>query len=233
MSQLTVKGLTLAYDGESVVKNISFSLSKGDYLCVVGENGTGKTTLLKSILGLIKPLSGQILFEDKAVRKGIGYLPQQTQIQRDFPASVREVVMSGFAVKSILPFFSRMQKQLAKEKMQLLGIANLSDKCYRELSGGQQQRVLLARALCTATSMLLLDEPTTGLDPKAAFEMYEILNKLNKEGLTVVMISHDIKMAVQNATHILHMNHGSEYFGIAEEYKNSGLGAIFFEDGTK
>ena len=219
MSLLEVENLALGYEGRTVAEGISFRVEKGDYLCVVGENGSGKSTLIKTLLGLNAPISGSIKRGDGLEARGIGYLPQQTVHQRDFPASVKEIVMSGFAgAAGFRPFFSAVQKAAALDNMRKLGIENIAGRCYRELSGGQQQRVLLARALCAADKMLLLDEPVSGLDPNAAEEMYSVIERLNKDGMTVIMISHDIAAALRYATHILSV--GEEiFFGTAVEYR--------------
>ena len=219
MAQISCNNLTLGYGNSILVENLSFSVEKGDYLCIVGENGSGKSTLVKTILRLQNPISGKIILEEGLSQKEIGYLPQQTLIQRDFPASVREIVLSGCqARKAWSPFYNKSDKKLAAEKMERLGISSLASRCYRELSGGQQQRVLLARALCATQKVLLLDEPVTGLDPKATLDMYEIISDLNKsEGISIIMISHDVDEALKYATHILHM--GSEvFFGSKESY---------------
>ena len=219
MSLLEVENLALGYEGRTVAEGISFRVEKGDYLCVVGENGSGKSTLIKNLLGLNAPISGSIKRGDGLEARGIGYLPQQTVHQRDFPASVKEIVMSGFAgAAGFRPFFSAVQKAAALDNMRKLGIENIAGRCYRELSGGQQQRVLLARALCAADKMLLLDEPVSGLDPNAAEEMYSVIERLNKDGMTVIMISHDIAAALRYATHILSV--GEEiFFGTVGEYR--------------
>ncbi len=204
MAQLTCENLTLGYDSKIVLRGLNFSVSKGDYLCIVGENGSGKTTLMKTLLHLIKPLDGKISTGDGLLPDEIGYLPQQTDVQRDFPASVREIVLSGCQSRcGNRPFYNKAEKLLAEQTMARLGIQNLAKSCYRELSGGQQQRVLLARALCATQKMLLLDEPVTGLDPDATEEMYKLIEELNKEGTTIIMISHDIDAALKYATHVL------------------------------
>lgn len=229
MSQLIVNNLSLGYDGTAVSENINFQLNKGDYLCIVGENGSGKSTLMKTLLGLQKPLGGEIVFGEGLSRNSVGYLPQQTPVQKDFPAAVGEIVLSGFlASLGTKPFYSRKQKQTAAENMQKLGIADKKNDCYRNLSGGQQQRVLLARALCAADEMLFLDEPVSGLDPAATAEMYEIIAKLNREeNISVVMVSHDIEAAVKYASHILHMGSSMQFFGSKEDYADSPLKGSF------
>ena len=227
MALITANQLTIGYDREPVAENINFSVCEGDYLCVIGENGAGKTTLIKTILGLLKPLSGTITFDDGLTKNGVGYLPQQTMVQKDFPASVREIVLSGLQGKKGTGFFySKKDRRTADEKMLQMGIQDLKDACYRDLSGGQQQRVLLARALCAAEKILLLDEPVAGLDPIVTSEMYELIKSLNEQGTAIIMISHDISTATDHASHILHM--GSKgFFGTKEEYFASETGRLF------
>lgn len=214
--------LSLGYEGKCVLSHLELSVQEGDYLAIVGENGAGKSTLLRGILGLIRPTGGHIHFHLPPSQ--VGYLPQQTPIQRDFPASVTEVVLSGLlAAKGFAPFYSRADREKAMEKLRLLGAENLAGRCYRELSGGQQQRVLLARALCAAGRLLLMDEPFTGLDPTVANELYEVVDRLNREeGVTVIMVTHDVPESLRHATRILHL--GAQHFdGTAEEYRRSSL----------
>ena len=220
--------LSVGYDGIPVEKDLSFSINRGDYLCIVGENGSGKTTLMKTLLGLIPPVSGRVVFEAEGPgNKGIGYLPQQTIVQRDFPASVTEIVLSGCQGKSGLrPFYNKEEKNLARANMEKMGILQLKDRSYRELSGGQQQRVLLARALCATKNLLLLDEPVSGLDPKVTMEMYDLIRKLNDEGITIIMITHDIQVATMYASHILHLG-AKQFFGTTDEYLSSKAGKFF------
>ena len=205
MAIITCQNLSLGYDGREIVHDLNFTVSAGDYLCIVGENGSGKSTLMRTLLGLQQPMGGSVLTGDGLKRWQIGYLPQQTQVQRDFPASVWEVVLSGCQARSRRIFYSAEDKRIARENIEQLGITPLRRRCYRELSGGQQQRVLLARALCATRKLLLLDEPVSGLDPKATEELYRLIEKLNGEGVTIIMISHDIASAVQYASHILHI----------------------------
>jgi zinc transport system ATP-binding protein len=232
MSQITVSNLTLAYDGVVIADRLNFCVNKGDYLCIVGENGSGKTTLIKSLLGLKKQAQGSITFGDGVRKNAVGYLPQQTEVQMDFPVSVKEVVMSGFVGKRKI-FFGKAEEKEANKNMHLLGIGGLATKCYRELSGGQQQRVLLARALCATKSVLLLDEPVTGLDPKATADMYDLIETLNRSGLTVIMISHDVNAVVGRASHILHLAHGSNFYGTSAEYLASAIGSEFLKGGAR
>lgn len=222
MSVLACQDLAFSYDGKDVLKGVNFTLKQGEYLCIVGENGSGKTTLMKGLLRLNKPTKGKIVTGDGLKPNEIGYLPQQTQIQRDFPASVYEVVLSG-CLNSMgrRLFYGKKHKQLVIDNLEALDILSLKNKCYRELSGGQQQRVLLARALCATQKMLLLDEPVTGLDPVAAEEFYRMIEKLNREkGITIIMVSHDVKGVVNHASHVLHLDGVQKFFGTMEEYKN-------------
>lgn len=227
--QLICKNVSLGYENHIVSEGIDFTVSQGDYLCIVGENGAGKSTLMKALLGLHPPLSGKIEFSDGLKQNEIGYLPQQNNFQRDFPASVQEVVISGCLNRcGLRPFYRRAEHEAAHTNMEKLGIWPLRERCYRELSGGQQQRVLLARALCATRKLLLLDEPVSGLDPSATAEMYAIIRHLNKEeGITVLMISHDIFAATREADHILHLAHRPLFFGNTEDYRKSDVGRAF------
>lgn len=228
MAQLECKNLCLGYEGKEILHDLSFQISAGEYLCIVGENGSGKSTLMKTILGLQAPLSGSVAFGDGLKGNEIGYLPQQTDVQRDFPASVWEVVLSGCCGRQgMRPFYSREDKLLAEENIKKMGLTNLKKRCYRELSGGQQQRVLLARALCATRKILLLDEPVSGLDPMVTASMYRLIEELNKkDGTTIIMISHDIAAALQYADHILHIGKNI-FFGTKEEYLRSEAGFGF------
>ena len=206
--QITCDNITLGYGARILVERLSFTIEKGNYLCIVGENGAGKSTLLRTLLGLQKPLAGTVVLGEGLKRNEIGYLPQQTFVQRDFPASVWEVVLSGCQGRcGLRPFYNREEKQIAKRVMEQLEITPLAQTCYRDLSGGQQQRVLLARALCASDKMLVLDEPVSGLDPKIAEVMYHLVERINKEmGITIIMISHDVREAIPYAMHILHLD---------------------------
>ena len=233
MAILQCSNLSFGYDGETVLEGVSFSLNAGDYLCVVGENGSGKSTLIKGLLGLKAPEKGDILFGDGLQSTEIGYLPQQTQIQRDFPASVREVVLSGCLNSLGRRFrYNAEDRARAAMNMERMGIEELADRSYQDLSGGQQQRVLLARALCATKKLLLLDEPVTGLDPIATGEMYNLIKLVNLcDDITVIMVSHDIHAAVRYATHILHLGHEQLFFGTAARYKESSLARRFLGGG--
>lgn len=230
MPQLRCSDVSLGYEGKTIIKHLDFEINAGDYLCVVGENGTGKSTLIKTLLGLRQPLAGTIEFDEGLKSTEIGYLPQQTIVQRDFPASVWEVVLSGNLNHSgFRPFYNKKEKERAEANMRKLGIEDFKKRCYRDLSGGQQQRVLLARALCAAEKMLLLDEPVAGLDPKITCEMYELIQKLNEEGLTIIMVSHDMTAACNYADHILHIAHKPLFFGTKEDYLKTETGKAFTE----
>lgn len=228
MALLACKDLTLGYDGHPVLSGVSFEIQSGDYLCVVGENGSGKSTLMKTLLGLQKPLSGKIEFGNELHQNEIGYLPQQTAVQKDFPATVQEIVLSGCQARADRrPFYTREEKEMAKRNMARMELIPLAKRCYRELSGGQQQRVLLARALCATRKLIVLDEPVAGLDPHVTAEMYGLIRELNrKDGITVIMISHDIAAAVQEATHILHVGQHL-FFGTTEAYLHSDTAERF------
>lgn len=220
MRIIEAKDITLAYDGYTAAEHVSFKLEKGDYLCVVGENGSGKSTLLKAVTGEIKPAAGELII-DKTVRKeGIGYLPQQSKIQRDFPATVREVVLSGCVNRDRFGLiWNDSSKKRARDAMEMMNLLPLEKKCFGELSGGQKQRTLLARAICASDKLLLLDEPVTGLDPDAAHEMYSAIRKINRElGCAVMMVTHDIGCAVREADKMLSMCRGHYFFGDVAEY---------------
>ena len=266
--QIKCTDLVLGYEGRPVTEGLTFQVDRGDYLCIVGENGAGKSTLIKALLGLNPPISGAITRAEGLSSNAIGYLPQHTEVQRDFPASVKEIVLSGCLGKdrpapprkkktkakknarkkekkapgklcllakrlflAANPVYTRGQKALAARQMERLGIMHLANRCYRELSGGQKQRVLLARALCATEEILLLDEPVAGLDPRVTKEMYDIIEQLNREGVTIIMVSHDIAAAVRYATQILHLSRTPLYFGSKEGYLHSEAGKAFTDFG--
>ena len=219
MTQITCQNLSVGYDGKSILENLNFSVNEGEYLCIIGENGSGKSTLMRTLLHLQPPTAGNILLQDGLQKNEIGYLPQQTAIQKDSPASVREIILSGCQNRlGLRPFYNRTEKKYAYQMMEKLHITTLADRCYRELSGGQQQRVLLARALCSTKKILLLDEPVSGLDPKVTKEMYELIRQINhKDKITIIMISHDIESAMKYASHILHVSKPL-FYGTTQEY---------------
>ena len=229
MALIKCENVSIGYEGQTVVKDLDFQIDPGDYLCIVGENGSGKSTLVRSLLGLKNVEKGQIIYGDGLKQTEIGYLPQQTDVQKDFPASVYEVVRSGrLNSRGFHPFYTAADRKAAVEKMDLLGIRDLAKQCFRDLSGGQKQRVLLARALCATKSLLLLDEPVTGLDPIVTGEFYQLIRRINREsGIAVVMVSHDIESAVKDASHILHLQETALFFGTTEEYKKSPVGRRF------
>lgn len=224
MSLISCKNICLSYENNKVITDLSFTVEAGNYLCIVGENGSGKSTLVKAILGLKETSSGHLHFGEGLKKGEIGYLPQQTTSQKDFPASVFEVVISGCAADKRTVFYTKKHKELAHENMKRLDILPLEKKCFRELSGGQQQRVLLARALCATKKLLLLDEPVTGLDPVVTGELYSLIRSVNKEyGITVIMVSHDLHSALKNASHILHLSKDKEFYGTTGEYLESDI----------
>lgn len=226
---ISCKNISIGYENMTVLDHISFDINEGDYLCIVGENGAGKSTLIKCLAGLKKPMNGNIQFAKGLSRRDVGYLPQQTAIQRDFPASVREVVISGCLNNSrIIPFYTSNDRKKAEQFMQELGITHLAERSYRELSGGQQQRVLLARALCASSRILILDEPVTGLDPMVTADIYQIINHINQvHKITVIMVSHDIDMSLTCASKILHVKHSVQFFGDTKDYLKSDIGRAF------
>lgn len=229
MSYITCEGLTLAYEGRVIVKDLDFAVDKGDYICIVGENGSGKTTLVKTLVGLKKPASGRIVFGDGLDRRDVGYVPQNIHTGKDFPATVYEVVTSGLLSRTgIRPFFTKDEKKRAADAMERLDITDIRDRCFRELSGGQRQRVQLARAICSAEKLLVLDEPASGLDPLITKQLYEVINDLNKtDGISVVMVSHDIMSAMANASKILHLGKETSFFGTSAEYRQHTISRHF------
>lgn len=231
MAQIKCSDVKLGYDGIVVASGIDFEVNEGDYLAIVGANGSGKSTLLKALLGLNKPISGEITLGDGLTKTEIGYLPQQTPVQRDFPAMVGEVVLSGRQGKrGLRPFYSATDKRVAEQNMERMGVLALKNRSYKELSGGQQQRVLLARALCATEKLLVLDEPVSGLDPVVTAEMYGLIEEINASGITVIMISHDIPSALRYANKVLHLSERS-FFGSVEEYARSEMAKRFVESG--
>lgn len=230
MEQIICRDAALGYEDGIVTEDLNFTVESGDYLCILGENGSGKSTLIKALLGLKPHVRGEIKWVNGFSSREIGYLPQQTPVQKDFPASVREIVLSGCLSKTGLrPFYNSHEKALAHKNMNRLGICDLEKRCYRDLSGGQQQRVLLARALCATEKMLLLDEPVTGLDPHAQNDLYELIASLNKSGITIIMVSHDIGAAMKYASHILHIGRKQLFFGTKNDYLKSRVGRSFIE----
>ncbi len=229
MRLIQVRDLSISYDGKAVVSGLNFDVNEGDFLCIFGENGSGKSSLVKAILGLKSTASGHIHFEKGFSRRDIGYMPQKTQVQRDFPASVREVVLSGCqGSMGLRPFYNRGEKSKAKAAMERLGITDIRNESYRSLSGGQQQRVLLARSLCGADRMILLDEPTTALDPIATGEFYRLISGLSREGVTVVMVSHDISGALRYSTSVLHLGDSEVlFYGKTADYVKTKVGESF------
>lgn len=226
---LACRDASFAYEGNTVLRNVTFTMAEGDYLWVVGENGSGKTTLIRGILGLKKPSAGSITLEGGISSREIGYLPQQMAGRQDFPAGVYEVVLSGrLGKRPFHPFYNRQDKQAAEENLARLGIGELRNRCFRELSGGQQRRALLARSLCAGSRLLVLDEPAAGLDPLVTPELYRLVAEINREaGVTVIMVSHDLGSAMRYASHILHLKNEQRFFGEPEDYEKSPAGKNF------
>lgn len=226
MAILTCKNASFGYDGEVVLSGIDFTLCGGEYMCILGENGAGKSTLVKGILGLISPVTGEIEFGEGLRACEVGYLPQQTQVQKSFPASVLEVVLSGrINSMGMRPFYNRKDREDAVKKLELMGMKGMERRSFQELSGGQKQRVLLARAMCAAGRLILLDEPVSGLDPAATTDLYELIADINKNmGMTVIMVSHDTEAAVKYASHIMQLSHTQLFYGTVDDYKNSEVG---------
>ena len=230
---IVCRDVSLGYEGQTVLSHLNLTIRDGDYLCIVGDNGSGKSTLLRGLLGLLAPQSGEILRAPELERGAVGYLPQQTRAQRDFPATVLEVALSGcLNQKGSRLFYTRAQKSQALMNLGKLGVLEWKDKSYRELSGGQQQRVLLARALCAAGRLLILDEPITGLDPAAAQDLYKTLSYLNtKEGMAIVMVTHDLGPALRSARSVLHIGQRGTFLGPVADYLASPQGRRFREVG--
>ena len=235
MSQplLKCEHVDFGYENYDVVKDVSLEICEGDYLCIVGENGSGKSTLMKGLLGLLKPTGGSLMVSDDLKRSGIGYLPQQTPAQKDFPATVQEVVISGcLGKRGNRPFYSKKERETAAVNMERLGITDLRRSCYRDLSGGQKQRTLIARALCATDRLLILDEPITGLDPSAIQDFYQVIRHLNREEhVAVLMVSHDIQNIVAQANKILHLKQSVLFYGSVEDYKKTECGRGFLGGG--
>lgn len=229
MKLIECKKLSIGYGNKVVCKNINFAVNKGEYLCLIGENGSGKSTLLKTILGLNKAVSGKIIFDKDFSSKTIGYLPQQSDMQKDFPATVMEVVMSGFLGKiGFRPFYKRGEKNKAEKIMEELDIKGLAKKSYKELSGGQQQRVLLARALCATDELLVMDEPVNGLDARAIKKFYALIKKLNVEnGLTIIMVSHNIDKVIDYASNIVYLRDEMAFAGSKEDFLSTDYAKYF------
>ena len=201
------EGLAVGYSGKPLCNEFDLEINNGDYICIIGENGAGKSTLIKTLVGLIPAISGKVLLRGDIDKSDIGYLPQQREMQKDFPASVWEVVLSGCLDRlGFKPFYGHKERKLAADAIRELDLEDIKNESFRELSGGQRQRVLLARAIAGSKKVLVLDEPITGLDPVAAAHLYQLLNRLNQKGTTIITISHDISKALSAANKLLIMN---------------------------
>ena len=226
---LKCEHVDFGYENQDAVIDVSLTVNTGDYICIVGENGSGKSTLMKGILGLLKPTAGTIEMSEELKKAGIGYLPQQTAAQKDFPATVYEVVLSGcLGKRGNRPFYSAKEREIAQSNLERLGISDLKKSCFRDLSGGQKQRVLIARALCATDKLLILDEPITGLDPFAIQEFYQLIRELNRESqVAILMVSHDMANIVHQAGKILHLKQRALFCGAMEDYVKSGVAREF------
>jgi zinc transport system ATP-binding protein len=222
------QNLSFGYDGHIVVCGLNFSVQAGDFLLIAGENGSGKSTLVKGLMRLIPPMEGKLNFSPDFKQSQTGFLSQQTAAKQDFPAGVMEIVLSGnLGKKGFWPLYTHSEKRTAEEKLRLLEIEDLKNQCFRELSGGQQRRVLLARSLCAAEKLLVLDEPFAGLDPLISAQLDRLLEKINREtGMTIIMVSHEIE-AADRATKVLHLQKQQLFFGSMEDYKKSETGRKF------
>lgn len=224
MTLIECKRLSVGYDKKVVCKDINFKVEEGDYICILGENGSGKSTLLKTILGLNKAVFGKVIFEKSLSKNKLGYLPQQNDFQKDFPATVKEVIMSGFISQmGLRPFYNKAEKNKANGIIEFLGLENLTKNGFKELSGGQQQRVLLARALCATDKILVLDEPTNGLDSKTTNQFYKLLKNLNNSGLTIIMVSHNLDKVMEYASHIVYLKDSMIFNGTKQEFESSDI----------
>lgn len=219
MSFIEVSHLSLGYDHQIVISNLSFSIEQGDFVCIVGPNGAGKSTLIKGILGLLKPMSGEVLYHGLK-QNFIGYMPQESKIDKHFPASVEEIVLSGTLNQSrTFSFYSKEDRKRVDGVLNLLGIASLKNAHFPDLSGGQRQKVLLARSLCASTKLLILDEPSNNLDSTSKQELYQILKSLNQnKGMTILMITHDLDHHNLIGNKILSLEKNNYFYGSVEDF---------------
>lgn len=221
---IDVQNLCASYEGRQVLEDVNFSVRQGQWLCIVGENGGGKSTLIRCLLGVVQPTAGNIVYGDGVAPSSIGYLPQQTDCRPDFPSTVREIVRGGLmSRKRAFVFLSRREKQRADEAMETLGITDLAGRKFADLSGGQKQRVLLARTLCASNGLLILDEPATGLDAAAASELLRTVRHIHSMGTTVILSANDAQTAIQYATHMLQLHGKVVFSGTSQQYLRSGL----------
>lgn len=221
MSQIQCKNMSIGYTNKVVLRNINFEINQGEYVFILGDNGVGKTTLLKTLLGLIPPLKGDIIYDSSIKKTSIGYIPQKSKIQQEFPASVYEIVLSGCINKlKWKPFYTKKEKEKVADAMKLLNISHLAKRPYRELSGGQQQRVLLARAFCATDKILILDEPFVGLDNYSTKQLQKSLTKINKElGVTIVIVSHYIEDSLKHSNKLIVLSEDKTYCCLPSEYR--------------
>ncbi len=235
MTLINCSDLVMGYEGKEVLNGVNFTINTSDYICIVGENGSGKSTLIKGLLRLKNPDSGSITYENGLKNNDIGFMPQQHELIDDFPASVEEVVLSGrINSMGFRPFYNFEDKKTADDKMKLLNIYEIRKNRFADLSGGQKQRVLLARALCSTKKILVLDEPTAGLDPQITKELYDLIDIVNKrDEITIIMVSHDIGCAVSKANKIIHLDNDAYFYGSTDEYLSSDIGKRFLKGRDK
>lgn len=219
MSLIEVVHLTLGYDHQEVISDLSLTIEEGDFVCIVGPNGAGKSTFVKGLLGILKPMRGKVLFHDLK-QNFIGYMPQESKVDKHFPASVMEIVLSGTLNQvGWNSFYHKKEKQKAEETLKLLGISSLKNQHFSDLSGGQRQKVLLARGLCASSKLLILDEPSNNLDQSSKMELYQILKSLNQnKGMTILMITHDLDHHNLIGNKILSLEKGHYFYGSVEEF---------------
>ena len=214
---MEAKHLDIGYGKKVIYGGLNFSVKAGDFICIVGPNGAGKSTLVKTLLGLIKPLNGEIRFY--GLKRGlIGFLPQEIKIDENFPATVFEIVLSGNLNRlGKRAFFNQDERKHALSKMKLVGISELKDRHFVELSGGQRQKVMLARALTATQDLLILDEPSNSLDRKSTKELYATLKKINQNGITIMMITHDLDHGNLIGNKILALR-DTFYYGATDDF---------------
>lgn len=214
---IEIKNLSAGYDGRTVLHDVNLSIYERDFLGIIGPNGGGKTTLIKCILGLLKPTGGEIIFHtpEKASTKTtctfLGYLPQYNSIDRKFPISVEEVILSGLSIqKSLTSRFTPEQKEKGKQIISRMGLEGLEHRSIGQLSGGQLQRALLGRAIISDPAVLILDEPSTYIDKRFEARLYELLAEINKE-CAIILVSHDIGTVLQQVKSIACVNETLDY----------------------
>ena len=211
---ISIKDLQVSYDGKTVLKEVNLNVYERDFLGIIGPNGGGKTTLVKTILGLLKPDKGTITFlkDGKEVPEiTMGYLPQYNTIDKKFPISIYEVILSGLnKQKTLWHRYSQAQHEQAEQVIARMGLEGLEDRAIGELSGGQLQRALLGRAIISNPDVVILDEPSTYIDKRFEAKLYSLLEEINKER-AIILVSHDIGTVLQNVKSIACVNEVLDY----------------------